>query len=91
MHKLFAYLKRPYEQKGFIIGTVDTCLKAVTLFVWWYLTVVLCALFFNSMMLDYNPMNKMWWFSYCFLIFFGATLMAYILVFVRTYNEDEEE
>ena len=59
MHKLFAYLKRPYEQKGFIIGTVDTCLKAVTLFVWGYLTVVLCALFFNSMMLDYNPMNKM--------------------------------
>ena len=51
---------------------------------------VLCALFFNSMMLDYNPMNKMWWFSYCFLIFFGATLLAYILLFVRTYNEDEE-
>ncbi len=91
MHKLFAYLKRPYEQKGFIIGAVDTCLKAVTLFVWGYLTMVLCALFFNSMMLDYNPMNKMWWFSYCFLIFFGATLLAYILLFVRTYNEDEEE
>ena len=91
MHKLFAYLKRPYEQKGFIIGTVDICLKAVTLFVWGYLTMVLCALFFNSMMLDYNPMNKMWWFSYCFLIFFGATLLAYILLFVRTYNEDEEE
>lgn len=90
MHKLFAYLKRPYEQKGFIIGMVDTCLKAVTLFVWGYLTVVLCALFFNSMMLDYNPMNKMWWFSYCFLIFFGATLLAYILLFVRTYNEEEE-
>ena len=53
MHKLFAYLKRPYEQKGFIIGTVDTCLKAVTLFVWGYLTVVLCALFFNSMMLAF--------------------------------------
>lgn len=88
MQKFLAYLKRPYEEKGVVIGTVDSCLKALALFVWGYLTVVLCSLFFNSMLLDYNPLDKLWWFSYCFLIFFGATLIAYILLFVRSYNED---
>lgn len=90
MQKIVAYLKKPFEAKGMVIGVVDTFLKAVTVFVWGYLTVVLCSLFFNSLLIDYNPLNKLWWFSYCFFIFFGATLLAYILLFVRTYDEEDE-
>ena len=90
MQKLIAFIKRPYAEKGFIVGTFDSLLKLVALFVWCYLTVVLGMLFVESLLTDYNPLNKMWWFSYCFLIFFGATWLAYIIFFVRNYNEDEE-
>ena len=89
MQKIVTYLKKPFEAKGLFIGVVDTCLKAVTVFVWGYLTVVLCSLFFTSLMVDYNPLTKLWWFSYCFFIFFGATLLAYILLFVRSYDEED--
>lgn len=67
-----AYLKRPYAEKGLIIGTFDLLLKLFALCVWGYLAVILCTLFFDSMLMDYNPVSKMWWFSYCFLIFSGA-------------------
>lgn len=90
MQKLIAFIKRPYAEKGFIVGTFDLLLKLVTLFVWGYLTVVLGMMFFDSLLTDYNPLNKMWWFSYCFLIFFGATWLAYIIFFVRSYDEYEE-
>lgn len=90
MQKLIAFIKRPYAEKGLIVGTFDSLLKLVALFVWCYLTVVLGMLFVESLLTDYNPLNKLWWFSYCFLIFFGATWLAYIIFFVRNYNEDEE-
>ena len=66
-------------------------LKLLTVFLWGYIAVILCTLFVDSMVLDYNPLNKLWWFSYCFLIFFGATWLAYIVLFVRDYYEPEEE
>lgn len=91
MQNLITFIKRPYAEKGPIIGTFDLLLKLVTLFVWVYLTVSLGGLLLESLLTDYNPLNKLWWFSYCFLIFFGATWMAYIIFFVRNYNEDEEE
>lgn len=90
MQRILSYLKKPFVEKGLVIGVFDSCLKAVTVFVWGYLTVVLCSLFFQSLAVDYNPLTKLWWFSYCFFIFFGATLLAYILLFVRSYDEDEE-
>lgn len=90
MQKLIAFIKRPYAEKGFIVGTFDAILKLAALFVWGYLTVTLVMLFAESMLVDYNPLNKMWWFSYCFLIFFGATWLAYIIFFVRDYTEEEE-
>lgn len=89
MQKLIAFIKRPYAEKGFIVGTFDTILKLVALFIWGYLTVVLGMLFMESILVDYNPLNKMWWFSYCFLIFFGATWLAYIILFVRDYTEED--
>lgn len=88
MQKFIAYLKRPYQEKGFIIGTFDVLLRAVTAFVWVYLLGVLVQLVWSSLMQDYNPMAKMWWFSYSFLIFFGASWIAYILLFVRDYYEE---
>ena len=89
MQKLIAFIKRPYAEKGFIVGTFDTILKLVALFIWGYLTVVLGMLFIESILVDYNPLNKMWWFSYCFLIFFGATWLAYIILLVRDYTEED--
>ncbi len=91
MQKILTFIKKPYAEKGFIIGTFDLLAKLAALFVWCYLSVILATLFFDSMLLDYNPLNKLWWFSYCFFIFFGATWLTYIVFFVRDYNEEDEE
>lgn len=91
MQHLMEYLKRPYSEKGFIVGTFDLLLKLLAVFIWGYLAVILCSLFVDSIIMDYNPLNKVWWFSYCFLIFFGATWLAYIVLFVRNYYEEPED
>ena len=83
MQTLLTYLKRPFAEKGLIVGTLDLLLKLLAVWVWGYLAVILGSLFVESLVVDYNPMNKMWWFSYCFLIFFGASWLAYIVLFVR--------
>lgn len=88
MQKLVTFVKRPYTEKGLFWGTCDVLLKAVVLCGWIYLTVVLAQLFVGSLVTDYNPLNKMWWFSYCFLMFFGASWLTYIVLFVRDYNEN---
>ena len=88
MQRLLTFIKRPYAEKGVVIGTCDVVLKAVVLCVWVYVTVVLAQLFIGSLLTDYNPLNKMWWFSYCFLMFFGASWLTYIVLFVRDYNEN---
>ena len=88
MQKVLSFFKKPYANKGLFVGTCDLILKAVVFFVWCYLTVVLARLFIVSMMIDYNPMHKLWWFSYCFLVFFGASWLSYIVFFVRDYNEE---
>lgn len=90
MQTLLTYLKRPFAEKGLIVGTLDLLLKLLAVWVWGYLAVILGSLFVESLVVDYNPMNKMWWFSYCFLIFFGASWLAYIVLFVRDYRETEE-
>ncbi|MBR4682555.1 MAG: hypothetical protein IKP06_04555 [Elusimicrobiaceae bacterium] len=88
MQKFLAFIRKPYEEKGMLLGTCDVVLKAVVLLIWCYLTVVLARLFIGSLLSDYNPLNKLWWFSYCFWIFFGASWLTYIVFFVRDYNED---
>jgi len=87
MQMLLSFFKKPYAQKGPVLGTCDLLLKAVVLFVWCYLTVMLARLFVGSMLTDYDPLHKVWWFSYCFWIFFGASWLSYIVFFVRDYNE----
>ena len=88
MQNILAFIKRPYAEKGPVKGTCDLVLKLVVLVVWCYLTVVLAWLFIGALLTDYNPLNKLWWFSYCFWMFFGATWLAYIAFFVRDYNEE---
>ena len=90
MQALLTYLRRPFAEKGLIVGTLDLLLKLLAVWVWGYLAVILGSLFVESLVVDYNPMNKMWWFSYCFLIFFGASWLAYIVLFGRDYSETEE-
>ena len=88
MQRLIAFVKKPYSEKGMFLGTIDNVIKAGTLFVWVYLVYILSVLLLDSLLTDYNPLNKMWWFSYCFSMFFGGTWLAYILLFVRDYNEE---
>lgn len=87
IQNLLAFVKKPYAEKGIVLGTCDVVLKVVVLCVWCYLTVILARLFIGSLLTDYNPVNKVWWFSYCFWIFFGASWLSYIVFFVRDYNE----
>ena len=82
---------KPFTAKGFWWGLTDVAVKAVTIVLWVYLMCIQLSLVWQSIQLDYNPMNQLWWFSYAFLMFFGATLLAYILLFVRDYNEEYEE
>ncbi len=89
MQTILTFIKKPYAHKGPVLGTCDLVLKAVVLCVWCYLTVILARLFIGSMLTDYNPLNKLWWFSYCFLIFFGASWLGYIVFFVRDYNDED--
>ncbi|MBR4355201.1 MAG: hypothetical protein IKP96_01300 [Elusimicrobiaceae bacterium] len=88
MQRILTFIKKPYTQKGIVLGTLDLLLKAVVLFVWSYLTIVLVRLFVGSLLTDYNPMHKLWWFSYCFIMFFGLSWLSYIVFFVRDYNEE---
>lgn len=89
MQKIVTFLKKPYTEKGLIVGSVDLLVKLVVLCVWCYLTVVLARLFIASLLTDYNPMHQLWWFSYCFLMFFGLSWLSYIAFFLRDYNEEE--
>ena len=88
MQPIITFFKKPYAEKGLIVGTIDLLLKMLTLCVWGYAAVILSSLFIESMVIDFDPANKVWWFSYCFLIFFGISWLTYIVWFVRDYNED---
>lgn len=90
MEKLKSYFTQPYEEKGALKATLDLALRALTVVVWGYLMVILGRLLLDAFVREYNPMMQLWWFSYCFILFVGATWLAYILLFVRNYYEGEE-
>ncbi len=90
MQKIMIYLKQPYQEKGVIRATLDLGLRLVTVVVWGYLMFILGTLLIDAFVRSYDPAVKLWWFSYCFIMFFGATWLAYILLFVRDYYIDEE-
>ena len=89
MQKIMEYIKQPYQEKGFIRATLDVCLRALTVIVWVYLMWILGHLLLDALLRNYDPAQKMWWCSYCFIIFFGATWLAYILLFVRDYYGED--
>ena len=91
MTKLHSFFIKPFTAKGLCWGVIDLIVKLITVTVWVYLMGILGSLIWQSIQLDYNPLNQLWWFSYSFLMFFGASLLAYILLFVRDYNDYEYE
>lgn len=91
MQKWILYIKQPYEEKGFFWATLDLFLRALTISVWVYLVYVLGLLLIDALVHNYDVVQKMWWFSYCFIIGLGGTWLAYILLFVRDYYNSEED
>ena len=79
---------KPFAAKGPVWGVADVLVKLLAAFVWLYLMSILCQLMWESIQLDYNPITQLWWLAYCFLIFFGASWLAYIAIFMRDYNEE---
>ena len=90
MEKLMLYFILPYQEKGFIKATLDFILRGVTVVVWVWLTSVVARLSFDALLHSYSPLQKMWWSAYGFVIFLGASWLAYILLFVRDYYQDED-
>ena len=90
MRKLWLYFKLPYQEKGVIKATLDLLLRAGTAYIWGYLVFILGLLLWDALLHSYDPAAKIWWFSYCFTIFVGASWLAYIVLFVRDYYEPEQ-
>ena len=88
MMRLQRFFTQPFTEKGIFWGIIDALVKLVALIIWADLTWIMCGVMHQSILLDYNPVTQLWWFSYCFLIFFGASWLAYIAIFVRDYNEE---
>lgn len=85
LHFLFI---KPFTAKGLLWGAVDVAVKLITAVVWLYLVYILGGLIWTSFQLDYNRYTQLWWVAYAFLMFFGGSLLAYILLFVRDYDEE---
>lgn len=91
MEKFKEYMKRPYEEKGIILATIDFILRALALFVWGYLLFISVGLVIESLRVDFDPFAKLWWFSYSFIVFLGSSWLTYIMLFSRSYYYAEEE
>ena len=89
MTSLKNFFIKPFAAKGYFWGTVDLAVKLFASFVWIYLTGILISLILQSIRLDYSLTTQLWWAAYCFMIFFGASMLAYILVFMRDYNDPD--
>ena len=87
MDKMRIYFEQPYREKGIVKASLDFALRALTLIVWGYLVIILGGLLVDAFVRGYNPMLKLWWFSYCFTLFFASSWLAYIILFVRDYYE----
>lgn len=90
MNKVALYFALPYQEKGFIKATLDLILRAVTVFAWCWIASVLFRLCFDALLHNYSQLQKVWWSAYGFIILFGASWLAYIILFVRDYYQDEE-
>ena len=90
MNKVWLYFTLPYREKGFIKATLDFILRAVTVLVWGWLACILFRLFIDALLFNYSPLQKVWWGAFGFIMLFGASWLAYILLFVRDYYHAQE-
>lgn len=90
MEKLKLYFQLPYEEKGIFKATLDFAVRAVTVVIWGQLMLILGRLLWSACLYEFDPAVKLWWFSYCFILFVGAGWITYIILFVRDYYEAEE-
>lgn len=91
MSTLKNFFIQPFTEKGIVWGTIDAIIKLATAFVWIYLFGILASLLWQSLVMDYDPFTQLWWLAYCFLILFGASLLTYIIFFVREYPQEDDE
>ena len=91
MTKLHQFFIKPFTAKGLVWGSVDLFVKLLTLVVWVHLTCVLGSLIYKTFVWDYSHVTQLWWCAYCFVLFFGSSVLAYTLLFVRDYNQPENE
>lgn len=90
MNLLHNFFVKPFSAKGFWWGLTDVVIKALTVVIWLWVFFTQLSLIWQSIRTDYNPLTLLWWFSFAFLMIFGSSLLAYILLFVRDYNETYE-
>lgn len=90
MSKIALYFTLPYQEKGFLKATFDFVLRFVAVVTWCWISGLLVRLFVDALLHDYSPLQKVWWGAYGFIMFFGATWLLYILLFVRDYYQAEE-
>ena len=90
MEKVILYFVLPYQEKGFVKATLDFILRGAAVITWCWLTNVLVRLFFDALLHNYSPLQKMWWGAYGFVSFVGISWLAYICLFVRDYYQAEE-
>lgn len=88
MQRITDFFVRPFSERGMLLGTLDLFVKLLTIVFWVLLLGTLVSLVATSFAVDYNPMKRLWWVFYSFIVFAGGSLLAYILVFVRSYNQD---
>ena len=91
MNILKSFFIKPFTVKGALWGTIDLIVKLAAVVLWVYLLTILGSLLTLSLRIDYNRMTQLWWCAYCFVMFFGASLLFYIVCFVRDYNDEEAE
>jgi len=77
MNKLF-YM--PYKTGGVVKGTLDIFVKAVAAVTWLLIMRALAAFLYTAIFIEYNPKVRLWWFSYCLLMFIGASFFAYTAI-----------
>jgi len=73
---------KPFKQ-GPVKGTLDVAVKIIALAFWVYVTAFAVTTVYGALMYEYNPKVTMWWIAYCFLLFLGASIIAYPAVFER--------
>ncbi|WP_424244724.1 hypothetical protein Dip510_001991 [Elusimicrobium posterum] len=80
---VYLFFVEPFKNRGIFWGSLDLCLKVVSLALWLFVMRVVASLMFDAVFVEYNPGVRMWWFLFCFFQVVGASMLAYTGIFVR--------